>query len=205
MMEPYEQRLLLSWLSNFSVRVDRYRWAQDGFTRFVLDEAEHLDIDLGDENRTITNDIIVEALRVAASARESATPSVLELNLRAVGQLLQLSEQEHVLMGALVRAKVAPQFEDLFEMLELDEIRAGDSTVMGVLATLLGLTRGELLDAMSPRGRLLGSGLFTIDYRSDCQPLPALTRFLQAQAEPLADVRAARQRLKIDDDLTRFG
>jgi len=191
MMESFEQRLLLGWLSNFSVRVDRYRWAQDGYTRFVLDEAEHLEIDLGDENRTITNDIIVEALRSAVAVRESAEPSVLELNLRAVGELLQLSEQEHVLMGALVRAKVSPLFEDLFETLELDEIRAGDSTVMGVLATLLGLTRGELLDAMSPRGRLLGSGLFTIDYRSDCQPLPALTRFLQAQAEPLSDVRAA--------------
>ena len=86
--------------------------------------------------------------------------------------------------------------ESMRQMLELDEIRAGDSTTMGVLATLLGLTRGELLDAMSPRGRLLASGLFTIDYRSDCQPLPedsatvtdnkeldALTRSILAQFE----------------------
>lgn len=191
MMESFEQRLLLSWLSNFSVRVDRYRWAQDGFTRFVIDEAEHLDIDLGDESRTITNDHIVEALRGALDACGEPTPSVLELNLRSVGELLQLTPAEHLLMSALVRSKVTSLFEELFETLELDEIRAGDSTTMGVLATLLGMTRGELLDAMSPRGRLLGSGLFTIDYRSDCQPLPALTRFLQAQAEPLADVRAA--------------
>lgn len=191
MMESFEQRLLVRWLGHFSVKVDRYRWAQDGFTRFVLDEAEPLGIDLGDENRTITNDIIVEALRVRLDQLAPTEPSVLELNLQAVGRLLRLSDHEHVLMGALVRAKVLPMVEELFEMLELDEIRAGDSTTMGVLATLLGLTRGELLDAMSPRGRLLASGLFTIDYRSDCQPLPALTRFLQAQAEPLDDVRAA--------------
>lgn len=191
MMEPYEQRLLLSWLSHFSVKIDRYRWAQEGYTRFVLDEAEHLEIDLGDDSRSITNEIIVDALRARIERYAAAEPSVLELNLRAVGRLLRLSDQEHVLMGALVRAKVLPTVEELFETLELDEIRAGDSTTMGVLATVLGLSRGELLDAMSPRGRLLTSGLFTIDYRSDCQPLPALTRFLQAQAEPLDDVRAA--------------
>jgi len=190
-MEPFEQGLLVGWLRNFSVKVDRYRWAQDGFTRFVIDEAEPLGVDLGDESRTITGDIIAEALRIRDEQLAGAEPSVLEQNLLAVGELLRLSEQEQLLMGALVRAKVLPLVEELFEMLELDEIRAGDSTTMGVLATLLGLTRGELLDAMSPRGRLLASGLFTIDYRSDCQPLPALTRFLQAQAEPLSDVRAA--------------
>lgn len=191
MMEPFEQRVLIGWLANFSTRLDRYRWAQEGTFRFVLDEADHLELELGDDPRKLDNESLYAALQARHAGLEGAEPSTLELNLRAVARLLNLSLPESVLMGALVRMKVLAPVEDLFETLELDEIRAGDSGVTGVLATMLGLTRGELLEAMSPRGRLLASGLFMTDYRSDCQPLPALTSFLQAQAHPVEDVRAA--------------
>lgn len=191
MMEPFEQRLLLSWLLNIAGRLDRYRWAQDGFMRFVLDEADHLELDLGDDARNVTTETVGDALRKRLDQLDGAAPSTLELNLLAVAGLLQLSPAECTLMGGLVRSRVLSATEELFEVLELDELRAGDSSAMGVLSTLLGLSRGELLDALSPRGRLLASGLFTADYRSDCQPLPGLTRFLQAQAEPFTDVRAA--------------
>lgn len=191
MMEPFEQRLLLSWLINMAARLDRYRWAQEGFMRFVSDETDHLELQLPDTGRALTQEAAVAALHSRHAELDGAPPSTLELNLRAVADLLKLSNAESVLMGALVRTKVLSAIEELFEVLELDELRAGDSSAIGVLSTLLGLTRGELLESLSPRARLLGSGLFTVDYRSDCQPLPGLTRFLQAQAEPFTDVRAA--------------
>jgi len=190
-MDAYEQRLLLLWLSNMAERLDRYRWARDGFVRFVGDEADHLEVDLPDDANPPSDEVLLQALRQRLSDLESAEPGTLELNLRAVAGLLQLNLAETALMGALVRTKIQPAAEELFEVLELDELRAGDSTSIGLLAALLGLGRGDLLEALSPRGRLLASGLFTVDYRSDCQPLPALTRFLQAQVEPFADVRSA--------------
>jgi SpoVK/Ycf46/Vps4 family AAA+-type ATPase len=191
MMELYEQRLLIGWLANLTTRLDRYRWAQDGVVRYVLDEADHLELDLGEDPRKLDLESLHQILSERFDRLVAAEPSTLELNLRSVARLLNLSIAESTLMGALVREKVLASVEDLFETLELDEIRAGDSGVTGLLATLLGLTRGELLEALSPRGRLLASGLFTVDYRSDCQPLPALTSFLQAQAKPVEDVRAA--------------
>ena len=190
-MDAYEQRLLLLWLSNMAERLDRYRWARDGFVRFVGDEADHLEVDLPDDPNPPADEVLLQALRQRLRDLDAAEPGTLELNLRAVAGLLQLNAAETALMGALVRTKIQPAAEELFEVLELDELRAGDSTSIGLLASLLGLGRGELLEALSPRGRLLASGLFTVDYRSDCQPLPALTRFLQAQVEPFADVRSA--------------
>ncbi|HEX4872391.1 MAG TPA: AAA family ATPase [Nevskiaceae bacterium] len=190
-MEPFEQRVLLAWLCNFIGRLDRYRWAQDPLLRFILDEADGLDLALGDESRVVTFELLQPLLLQRYDALAGAAPSSLEANLGKVAELLQLTAGERLLMGALVRARVSALFEDLFEVLELDEIRAGDSGVISTLATLIGLPRGELLEALSPRGKLLASGLFTVDYRSDCQPQPALTRFLQAQPGVVPDVRAA--------------
>jgi len=191
-MESFEQRLILSWLTAFAAKADRYRWAQDAFARFVFDEADHLELDLPEEPKANgAGDQILDALQRRLDAMPDGETGTLELNLRAIADLLQLSRAESVLMGALVRCRVSAMVEDLFEVLELDEIRAGDSVAIGVLSTILDLPRVEVLDAMSPRGRLLSSGLFTVDFRSDCQPLPALIRFLQAQADPVPDVRAA--------------
>src|SRR5690606_8313489 len=125
------------------------------------------------------------------AALEDAEPSTLELNLNAVARLLQLNASETAVMSALVRERVVAQAEDLFETLELDELRIGDSGVVTLLSTMLGHTRGEIVEALSARGRLMSSGLFTADFRSDCQPLASLTSFLQSQAQPVEDVRAA--------------
>lgn len=193
MMEPYEQRVLLGWIANFGARLERHRWALDGLVRFLADEAEHLELDLPDDEDDRKPDAEAWLGRVAdrMASLDAAEPSALELNLRAVAGLLQLGPAEATVMGALVRNRVVPQMEDLFETLEIDELRAGDSGAVSTLATLLGMTRGEVLDAISARGRLIASGLFTTDYRSDCQPLGTLTSFMQSQAAPVADVRAA--------------
>ncbi|MGQ0620811.1 MAG: AAA family ATPase [Panacagrimonas sp.] len=191
MMEAFEQRVVLGWIANLGGRLDRHRWAQEGLLRFMADEADHLELDLGEDPRTLELDGWFNAISTRLKSLEGAEPSALELNLRSVSALLQLSPAEAIVMGALVRDRVVTQVEDLFETLELDELRAGDSGVISVLSALLALTRGEVVDALSVRGRLIASGLFTTDYRSDCQPLPSLTGFLQSQAQPVADVRAA--------------
>ena len=191
MIEAYEQLILLEWMARVAQRLDRFRWLQDGFARLVADEADHLMLDLPEDLRQPESEQLTQAIRKRIAELGKPEPSTLEANLRAVAGLLQLSPPESLLMGALVRTKVLVPVEELFEVLELDEIRAGDSGAMGMLSTLLGMTRAELLEALSPRGRLLASGLFTVDFRSDCQPLPALIRFLQSQPEPLADVRVA--------------
>ncbi len=191
MMEPYEQRVVLGWIANLGARLDRHRWAQDGLLRFLGDEADHLELEAGEDPRKLENEAWAPLIEARLAQLQDAPPSTLELNLRAVSDLLQLSAAEAAVMGALVRDRVQPQAEDLFETLELDELRIGDSGVISLLGTLLGLSRGEVVDAMSSRGRLVGSGLFTADYRSDCQPLVALTSFLQSQAQPVTDVRAA--------------
>lgn len=191
MMESFEQRVVLGWIANLGGRLDRHRWAQEGLLRFLADEAEHLELDLGEDPRKLDAEAWNTLLADRIAALESAEPSTLELNLRAVAKLLQLSAAEGAVMGALVRERVISQCEDLFETLELDELRVGDSGVVTMLAAMLGLTRGEIVEALSARGRLISSGLFTTDYRSDCQPLASLTGFLQSQAQPVEDVRAA--------------
>lgn len=191
MMEPYEQRVVLGWIASLGARLDRHRWAQDGLLRFLGDEADHLELDAGEDPRKLDLDAWAPLVERRLEQLASAEPSTLELNLRAVSDLLQLSEAERCVMGALMRDRVLPQAEDLFETLELDELRIGDSGVTSLLATLLGLSRGEVVDALSSRGRLISSGLFTADYRSDCQPLVSLISFLQSQSQPVADVRAA--------------
>ena len=191
MMEPFEQRLVLGWISRRSDRLDRLRWAPEGLLRFLADEAEHLELETDEDSRKIDAEgwHVVVADRLASL--ENVEPSILETNLGAVAQLLQLSATETAVMSALVRERVVPQVEDLFEILELDELRVGDSGAMSLLAAMLGATRGEVVDALSARGKLMASGLFTTDYRSDCQPLATLTSFLQSQAQPVEDVRAA--------------
>lgn len=191
MMESFEQRVVLGWIANLGGRLDRHRWAQEGLLRFLADEAEHLELDLGEDPRKLDAEAWNTLLADRIAALESAEPSTLELNLRAVAKLLHLSAAESAVMGALVRERVISQCEDLFETLELDELRVGDSGVVTMLAAMLGLTRGEIVEALSSRGRLIASGLFTTDYRSDCQPLASLTSFLQSQAQPVEDVRAA--------------
>lgn len=191
MMESFEQRVVLGWIANLGGRLDRFRWAQEGLLRFLGDEAEHLELDLGEDPRKLDAEAWNTLLTDRIAALQDAEPSTLELNLRAVATLLQLSAAEATVMGALVRERVLSQAEDLFETLELDELRVGDSGVVTLLAAMLGLTRGEIVEALSARGRLIASGLFTADYRSDCQPLASLTSFLQSQAQPVSDVRAA--------------
>ncbi|MGQ0503115.1 MAG: AAA family ATPase [Panacagrimonas sp.] len=191
MMELFEQRVVLGWIINLGGRLERHRWAQEGLARFLDEEAEHLELDLGDDSRKLDAEAWNTLLTDRYRALEAAEPSTLELNLRAVARLLQLSPAEAVVMSTLVREKVVPQAEDLFETLALDELRIGDSGVVTLLAAMLGLTRTEVVEALSPRGRLIASGLFTTDYRSDCQPLASLTSFLQSQAQPVEDVRAA--------------
>ncbi|HKY91872.1 MAG TPA: AAA family ATPase [Nevskiaceae bacterium] len=183
---------MLGWIANFGARLERHRWALDGLMRFLADEAEHLELDVPeDDDRKPEPEEWLALVAQRLAGLEGAEPSTLELNLRAVANLLQLGPAESTVMGALVRNRVVPQMEDLFETLEIDELRAGDSGAVSTLATLLGLTRGEVLDAISVRGKLIGSGLFTMDYRSDCQPLSTLTSFMQSQAGPVEDVRAA--------------
>ena len=191
MMESFEQRVVLGWVANLGGRLDRHRWAQEGLLRFLVDEAEHLELEIGDDPRKLEAESWAALVQERINALESAEPSTLELNLRAVAELLQLNVAEATVMSALVRDRVVPQVEDLFETLELDELRVGDSGVVSLLAAMLGLTRGEVVDALSSRGKLISSGLFTTDYRSDCQPLASLTGFLQSQAQPVIDVRAA--------------
>lgn len=171
--------------------MERFRWAQDGLLRFLGDEAEHLELDVSEDSRKLDADTWPAIVADRLASLESAEPSTLELNVGAVARLLNLNESESAVMSALVRERVVPQVEDLFETLELDELRMGDSGVVTLMAAMLGLTRGEVVEALSSRGRLMSSGLFTTDYRSDCQPLASLTNFLQSQAQPVADVRAA--------------
>lgn len=190
-MEPFEQRVVLGWLANLGTRMERHRWALEGLLRFVIDEAEHLGLDRSDEESRLEAETWLGVVRERLIELDGAEPSVLEHNLRAVAELLQLNPAESAVMGALVRDRVVPQAEDLFETLELDELRLGDGGVISLLSAMLDLTRGETVDALSARGKLISSGLFTADYRSDCQPLAALTGFLQSQAQPVADVRAA--------------
>jgi transitional endoplasmic reticulum ATPase len=191
MMEPFEQRLVLGWIVNLGGRLERFRWAQEGLLRFLSDESEHLELETDDDSRKIDAEgwHLVVAERFASL--ENAEPSILETNLGAVAKLLQLNATETAVMSALVRERVVPQVEDLFEILELDELRVGDSGAMSLLAAMIGATRGEVVEALSARGKLMASGLFTTDYRSDCQPLATLTSFLQSQAQPVEDVRAA--------------
>ncbi|MCC2657656.1 MAG: family ATPase [Panacagrimonas sp.] len=191
MMEAFEQRVILGWIANLGGRLDRFRWAQDGLLRFLTDEAEHLELDVSDDGRKLDADSWHAIVSDRLAQLESIEPSTLELNLRAVSDLLHLSDAEAAVMSALVRERVTPQAEDLFETLELDELRIGDSGVVSLLAAMLGATRGDVVDALSARGRLMSSGLFTTDYRSDCQPLASLTSFLQSQAQPVSDVRSA--------------
>lgn len=191
MMEAFEQRVILGWIANLGGRLERFRWAQDGLLRFLADEAEHLELDLADDGRKLDAETWQSIVADRLAQLESMEPSTLELNLRAVSELLHLNAAEAAVMSALVRERVTPQAEDLFETLELDELRIGDSGVVSLLAAMLGVTRGEVVEALSARGRLMSSGLFTTDYRSDCQPLASLTSFLQSQAQPVTDVRAA--------------
>jgi transitional endoplasmic reticulum ATPase len=191
MMEPFEQRVVLGWIANLGGRLERFRWAQDGLLRFLSDEAEHLELDFSDDSRKLEFETLPTLVGERLEALRNVEPSILESNIQAVARLLQLTESETAVMSALVRERVVPQVEDLFETLELDELRVGDSGVVSLLAALLGLTRGEVVEALSARGRLMSSGLFTTDYRSDCQPLAALTGFLQSQAQPVEDVRSA--------------
>ena len=191
MMEAFEQRVILGWIANLGGRLERFRWAQDGLLRFLTDEAEHLEFEIHDDGRKLDGDSWQAIVAERLAQLESTEPSTLELNLRAVSDLLHLNAGEAAVMSALVRERVLPQAEDLFETLELDELRVGDSGVVTLLSAMLGVTRGEVVEALSSRGRLMGSGLFTTDYRSDCQPLASLTNFLQSQAQPVTDVRSA--------------
>lgn len=191
MMEAFEQRVVLRWIANLGGRLERFRWAQDGLLRFLGDEAEHLELDLEDDSRKIDAEGWTAIVAERLAMLESAEPSTLERNLGAVARLLNLSDSEATVMSALIRERVVPQVEDLFETLELDELRVGDSGVVTLLSAMLGITRAEVVEALSSRGRLMTSGLFTTDYRSDCQPLAMLTGFLQSQAQPIEDVRAA--------------
>lgn len=191
MMEPFEQRVVLGWIANLGGRLERFRWAQEGLLRFLSDEAEHLELELDDESRKIDAEGWSVVVTERLAALENAEPSTLEANLSAVAQLLQLNAAETAVMSTLVRERVLAQAEDLFEILELDELRVSDSGTVSLLAAMLGLARGEVADALSARGRLMASGLFTTDFRSDCQPLASLIGFLQSQSQPIADVRAA--------------
>lgn len=191
MIEPFEQRVVLGWIANLGSRLDRLRWAQEGLLRFLSDEAEHLELNLGDDPRKLEIEGWFAAVASRLAELADAEPSTLELNLRAVSELLHLKDADSIVMGALVRDRVVTQVEDLFETLELDELRAGDGGMISTMSALLGVTRSELVEALSVRGRLMSSGLFTADYRSDCQPLASLTSFLQSQAQPVPDVRSA--------------
>ncbi len=191
MMEPFEQRVVLNWMTNLAARLERHRWALDGLLRFAEEESGQLKIKLGDKPSKLKADELQRILRKRFTALASARPGTLELNLQSVARLLKLNLAEKKVMGMLVRARVVSQVENLFECLELDELRIGDSGVITLLTTMLGLTRSEVVNAISRRGKLISSGLFTTDYRSDCEPLAALTSFLQSQGEPVSDVRAA--------------
>lgn len=191
MMEPFEQRVVLGWIANLGGRLERFHWAQEGLLRFLTEESEHLELETDEESRKIDADGWHAVVSERIARLENAEPSTLATNLDAVAKLLQLGAAEMAVMAALVRARLMPQVEELFETLELDELRLGDSGAVSLLAALLGLTRSEVVDALSARGRLMSSGLFTADYRSDCQPLTALTGFLQSQVQPVSDVRAA--------------
>tara|TARA_R110000850_G_scaffold189247_9_gene315077 strand:- start:3058 stop:5079 length:2022 start_codon:yes stop_codon:yes gene_type:complete len=191
MMEPFEQRIVLTWAAHLAARLERHRWAQEGLLRFLEDEAGQLKINLGEKPAKLKADELLRILKKRLGMLTNARAGTLELNLQAVARLLKLNTAEKKVMGMLVRARVTPQVEDLFETLELDELRIGDSGVITLLSTMLGLSRSEVVNAISRRGRLISSGLFTTDYRSDCEPLAALTGFLQSQGAPVKDVRAA--------------
>tara|TARA_R110000787_G_scaffold25373_4_gene71330 strand:+ start:2173 stop:4191 length:2019 start_codon:yes stop_codon:yes gene_type:complete len=190
-MEPFEQRIVLTWAAHLAARLERHRWAQEGLLRFLEDEAGQLKINLGEKPAKLKADELLRILKKRLGMLTNARAGTLELNLQAVARLLKLNTAEKKVMGMLVRARVTPQVEDLFETLELDELRIGDSGVITLLSTMLGLSRSEVVNAISRRGRLISSGLFTTDYRSDCEPLAALTGFLQSQGAPVKDVRAA--------------
>ena len=112
MMEPYEQRVVLGWIANLGARLDRHRWAQDGLLRFLGDEADHLELEAGEDPRKLENEAWAPLIEARLAQLQDAPPSTLELNLRAVSDLLQLSAAEAAVMGALVRDRVQPQAED---------------------------------------------------------------------------------------------
>jgi transitional endoplasmic reticulum ATPase len=166
MMEAFEQRVILGWIANLGGRLERFRWAQEGLLRFLTDEAEHLELDVADDGRKLDAESWQSIVADRLDQLTSSEPSTLELNLRAVSELLQLNAGEAAVMSALVRERVVAQAEDLFETLELDELRVGDSGVVSLLAAMLAVTRGEVLEALSARGRLMSSGLFTTIVRT---------------------------------------
>ncbi len=202
MITPYERRLLLSYSHNVASRFDHRHPVASALAEWIDDHADLLEVGEGhrglrskspDDNSLSREawEWLKDALgRDVARARNARADSMAK-RIRELARILRMSKADIAILELLVRYQTRPLVGSLANVVNRSIRKQRYRLVLGnrVLPDMLGLSCSAFANRLSPSGRLVRTGLVSIDEDGDIELIGRLNRLAFATADPANDVR----------------
>ena len=206
MLNVYERRLVLSYLSNLASRLHHNRSEARALAECVAERADHLTVADCDARRieerlyACSHGKLTAArwqqLRDILKGQQAETKRVradrTALRIRRLGREMKLSRTDIAILDFLLRYQTQPAIESIVDAI----VRGGDRRFVNVLnvgrralSDLLGLTYGSCFARFAIHAPLVRSGLLSIDNDGDIKPIDRLKRLVHTPGNTGADAR----------------
>ena len=207
MLNTYERRLILSYLSNLASRLHHHRPEARAIAKCVADRRGHLTVAdcssrLLEKNHSAysrgeLSGARWQQLRDILKSQQAGTKRVradrTALRIRRLGREMQLSRTDVAILELLLRYHTNPAIESILD----DVFRGGSGRFMRVLDVrnrmvpdLLGLTVGSCFARFASQAPLVRSGLVAIDHDGEIKPIDRLKRLAQTPRNHGIDARS---------------
>ena len=195
MLNAYERRLILSYLSNLTSRLHHHRPEARMLAECVADRSNQVTVADCAERRiekTLSayshgelSEVRWQQLRDILKSQQAAAKHVradrTALRIRRLGREMQLSRTDIAILELLLRYHTQPAIESIVD----DVLRSGNRGFVHVfnsgsraLPDLLGLTFGSCFDRFATHMPLVRSGLVSIDNDGEIKPIDRLKRLV---------------------------
>ncbi len=206
MLNGYERRLILGYLSNLASRLHHNRPEARALAECVAERADHLTVADCDARRieerlyAYSHGELTAArwqqLRDILKGQQAETKHVradrTALRIRRLGREMELSRTDIVILEFLLRYQTQPAIESIVD----NVVRSGDRRFVNVfnvgsrvLPDLLGLTFGSCFGRFATHAPLVRSGLLSIDNDGDFKPIARLKRLVHTPGDTGIDAR----------------
>ena len=207
MLNAYERRLILSYLSNLASRLHHHRPEARAVAEWVAEGGGHLmvaDCSAGLLEKKISaysrGELSAnrwQQLRDILKSQQAATKRVradrTALRIRRLGREMQLSRTDVAILELLLRYHTNPDIESILD----DVFRGGSGRFVRVLdvknrtvADLLGLAVGSCFARIGTQAPLVRSGLVAIDNDGEIKPIDRLKRLAHTPGTHGIDARS---------------
>lgn len=203
-MTGYMRRLMLRYLSNLAARTRRTAPQGRKFAKWVMDNADELDLPGYAENPRLEDSIreheepsaedwgrLCETVTTEHKASSRVRPDLTARRIRSLGRHMRLSGTDVALLELLLRYQTQPMVESM-----LDEInppyanhrRQTFSVTNPYLVYPLGISMGTLRRRLATDAPLVQSGLVSVEDDGDFDLLERLMRLAHAPAHKGTEV-----------------